>query len=101
MKRRVIELLVLVALMSTVAVPAMAAPPSNAGSPTCSGAPLGDHGSIRVHGEHVIEDYVTEGEPGARGGPAHFTHPAEVGPGASFCLEQAQSKSPSTPPGRR
>ena len=102
MKRRVTELLALVALISTVAaVPAMAAPPSNAGSPTCAGALPGDHGLIANHGEHVIGDYVTTGDPGARGGPAHFTFPAEVGPGASFCLEQAQAQSPSTPPGRQ
>jgi hypothetical protein len=101
MKRTVIRLAILVALVSTATLPAMAGPPSNAGSPTCSGAPLGDHGSIRVHGEHVIEDYVTDGAPGARGGPAHFTLPPEIGPGASFCLEQAQAKSPSLPPGRQ
>ena len=101
MKRRAAELLAMIAVVSIVALPATAAPPANAGSPTCSGAPLGDHGSIRVHGEHVIEDYVTEGEPGARGGPAHFSFPPEVGPGASFCLEQAQAKSPSGPPGRQ
>ena len=101
MNRKAIELLAMIAVVSITALPASAAPPANAGSPTCSGAPLGDHGSIRVHGEHVIEDYVTEGERGARGGPAHFTFPAEIGPGASFCLEQAQSQSPTTPPGRQ
>lgn len=100
MRTTMTRLAIASALILSIALPAMGTPPSNAGSPTCAGAPLGDHGSIANHGEHVIEDYVTEGEPGARGGPAHFSLPAEIGPGASFCLEQAQAESPSTPPGR-
>lgn len=74
------------------------APVAMAGGPTCAGVDLGN-GPLANHGEHVIEDYVTQGERGARGGPAHFDHPAEVGPGASFCLEQARAQSPSGPPG--
>jgi hypothetical protein len=99
MKKNAIRLAILTALVSTVALPARAVP-GDVGSPTCSGFDLGDAG-IRVHGEHVIEDYVIDGAPGARGGPAHFTFPPEVGPGASFCLEQAEAKSPSLPPGRQ
>lgn len=71
-----------------------------AGEPTCSGIDLGN-GPLGNHGDHIKDDYVHPGEPGgAEGGPAHFDHPPQVGPGASFCLEQAQAQSPSRPPGR-
>ncbi len=99
MRKKTIITALVISLSIMVAPAAMAGPPDNAGSPTCAGAPLGDHGDIANHGEHVIEDYVREGEPGARGGPAHFSLPAEIGPGASFCLTQAQAESPSGPPG--
>ena len=50
------------------------------GAPTCSHLP-----NFRVHGQHVIRDYVLTGEPGARGGPSHPTLP--FAPGASFCTD--------------
>jgi hypothetical protein len=75
-----------------------------AGSPTCS-----DVLDIAVHGEHVVADYVMgtghdvvdwppAGAVGAavagtgaavRGGPKH--EGLGVGPGASFCIEQANT----------
>lgn len=103
MRRIVIALALAAAMVLSAASVALAGePPDNAGSPTCAGVDLGTgHGSLGNHGDHVKDDYVHPGEPGgAGGGPAHFTHPADVGPGASFCLEQAQAESPSMPPGR-
>lgn len=100
--RRTIIALALAATMvlSGASVALAGGPPANAGSPTCAGLDLGG-GPLGNHGDHVKDDYVHPGTPGgARGGPAHFDHPPEVGPGASFCLEQAQAQSPSTPPGR-
>lgn len=74
--------------------------PANAGEPTCAGVDLGN-GPLGNHGDHIKDDYVHPGEPGgANGGPAHFNHPPEIGPGASFCLEQAEAQSPSLPPGQ-
>lgn len=98
MRKKTIITALVMSLSILVAPAAMADPPDNAGSPTCAGIDLG-HGELENHGEHVIEDYVTQDEPGARGGPAHFSLPAEIGPGASFCLTQAQAESPSGPPG--
>ena len=65
-----------------------AAPAAFAGSPTCSDLQfLGADN----HGEHVL-DYVN-GPGGAAGGkPAHRDgRPSGPAPGASFCLDQAQS----------
>lgn len=76
-----------------------------AATPTCS-AQMG----IAVHGEHVVSDYVV-GEHGTwppagadigaavkgrgaavPGGPgAHGHLPAEIAPGASFCVTQSQA----------
>ncbi len=82
-------------VLATASVAMAGEPPANAGAPTCAG--MSTWGN---HGDHIKGDYVHPGEPGgAEGGPAHFTHPSSVGPGASFCLEQAQAESPSTPPG--
>lgn len=100
--RRMITALALAAAMAlaTASVAIAGEPPANAGAPTCAGMDLG-HGPLGNHGDHIKDDYVHPGEPGgAMGGPAHFTHGPEVGPGASFCLPQAQAKSPSPPPGR-
>lgn len=100
--RRMTTTLVLAATMvlATTSAALAGEPPANAGSPTCAGVDLG-HGPLGNHGDHIKDDYVHPGEPGgAEGGPAHFHHDAEVGPGASFCLEQAKAESPSTPPGR-
>ncbi|HXV71431.1 MAG TPA: hypothetical protein VEB69_08520 [Acidimicrobiia bacterium] len=100
--RRIIGALALAAVMVlTIGAVAMAGePPANAGAPTCAGVDLGN-GPLGNHGDHIKDDYVHPGDPGgAEGGPAHFNHPPEVGPGASFCLGQAQAQSPSPPPGR-
>ncbi len=88
--RRMITMLALAATMVLASASvALADPPANAGSPTCSGVDTG-HGPIANHGEHITVDYV-EGFGNAGGGrPAHFGGP--VGPGASFCLEQAQAQ---------
>ncbi len=94
--KRIITVAMLAATMAlaTASVAMAGEPPANAGEPTCAGVNLGNHG------DHIKDDYVHPGEPGgAKGGPAHFDHPPAVGPGASFCLEQAQAESPSTPPG--
>ncbi len=58
---------------------------ASAGSPTC-----GDTLGLKNHGTHVLT-YVNavDGSGAAGGKPAH--HGAAVGPGASFCLPQAQS----------
>lgn len=69
-----------------------AATTAHAGSPTCADFnPDWDN-----HGTHVREDYVFNTEDGsaggARGGPAHLqARPDGPAPGASFCLDQAQS----------
>ncbi len=62
--------------------------PSQAGSPTCED--MFDLG-WKNHGEHVL-GYVN-GDGGAAGGaPAHLSgRPDGPAPGASFCLDQAQS----------
>lgn len=100
--KRIITVGMLTATMvlATASVAFAGEPPANAGQPTCAGVDLGN-GPLGNHGDHIKDDYVHPGEPGgAKGGPAHFNHPPEVGPGASFCLEQAQAESPSTPPGQ-
>lgn len=66
-----------------------------ADGPTCSDVGLG----VDVHGQHVIRDYVRDGEAtNARGGAvmpggpaAHGHFGAGVAPGASFCIAQSQS----------
>lgn len=95
--KRIITMSMLAATMvlATASVALAGEPPANAGKPTCAGEIWGNHG------DHIKDDYVHPGEPGgANGGPAHFDHPPEVGPGASFCLVQAQAQSPSTPRGQ-
>ena len=100
MRRTIAVLAAAAAMALTTASVAAAEPPANSGAPTCAGVDLGN-GPLGNHGDHIKDDYVHPGEPGgARGGPAHFNHPPAVGPGASFCLSQAQAKSPSPPPGR-
>ena len=65
---------------------------ADAGNPTCAGT-LGEPWTN--HGDHVRWDYVSDGDGnvvGARGGPAHLAaRPGGPAPGASFCLQQAQS----------
>ncbi len=98
--RKVITALALGAMMvvGTASLAMAGEPPANAGTPTCANLGGGAWGN---HGDHIKDDYVNPGTPGgAEGGPAHFDHLSEVGPGASFCLEQAKAQSPSTPPGR-
>lgn len=86
--------------LATASVALAGERPTNAGEPTCTGVDLGS-GPLGNHGDHIKDDYVHPGEiGGANGAPAHFDHPPEVGPGASFCLDQAQAQSPSTPPGQ-
>ena len=99
--KRIMTVMVLVATMVlATASLAQADVPANAGEPTCAGVDLGN-GPLGNHGDHIKDDYVHPGEPGgANGGPAHFNHPPEIGPGASFCLEQAEAQSPSLPPGQ-
>lgn len=101
MKRMITAALLATTMVLTGASVALAGgTPANAGEPTCAGVDLGN-GPLGNHGDHIKDDYVHPGEPGgANGGPAHFNHPPEVGPGASFCLEQARAQSPSAPPGR-
>ena len=55
-----------------------------AAGPTCSDVGLG----VATHGEHVIRDYVSQNKI-AGGAPSH--RGSGVQPGASFCVEQAQS----------
>lgn len=69
-----------------------AATTAQAGGPTCSAFGAG----WANHGAHVTGDYVnppgrdgTAPADGARGGPAHLT--SAPAPGASFCLDQANS----------
>lgn len=69
----------------------VAASGASAGGPTCQNENWDNHG------EHITEDYV-EGDGAGGGAPAHFGSPHQ--PGASFCLDQAQSK-PVDPEGRR
>ena len=76
--KRMVTTLALAAAMLLAAAPA-----AFGGEPTCSGI-VGDN-----HGEHIL-DYVEAGTI-AGGQPAHFG--GGVGPGASFCLPQAQSPS--------
>ena len=94
--KRIITTLALAATMvlATASVALAGEPPANAGSPTCAGMDLGS-GPLGNHADHIKGDYVNPGEPGgAMGGPGHFDHGPEVGPGASFCLAQAQGESP-------
>jgi hypothetical protein len=95
MRRMSIALALAATLVLSVASVAVAGgPPANAGSPTCAGATWDNHG------DHITTDYANPGEPGGvKGSAAHFHHLPEVGPGASFCLEQAQAESPGFPPG--
>ena len=91
--KRTITTLALVAtmLLATASIALAGEPPANAGAPTCSGVVT--HGPLSNHGEHITVDYVTPGEPGgAEGAPAHFGNTMDLGPGASFCLAQANSK---------
>ncbi|HSM44623.1 MAG TPA: hypothetical protein VK969_06360 [Acidimicrobiia bacterium] len=100
MRRTITAAILATTMVLSGASVALAGTPANAGQPTCAGVDLGN-GPLGNHGDHIKDDYVHPGEPGgAQGGPAHFNHPPEVGPGASFCLEQARAKSPSAPPGR-
>ena len=81
-----------IATMATAAALLVAgAPSASAGSPTCQSV------SWDNHGEHITEDYVNGAGAGG-GAPAHFG--SEHPPGASFCVDQAQSK-PVDPEGRR
>lgn len=82
MKRMIAGITLAAALLMT------AAPAAFAGSPTCSDL---DFLGVANHGEHVL-DYVN-GPGGAAGGkPAHLHgRPGGPAPGASFCLDQAQS----------
>lgn len=66
--------------------------------PTCAGIDL-DPGAgthfVANHGEHITGDYVNSDDPnfahpGVRGRANH--RGGGVGPGASFCLDQANSK---------
>ena len=68
-----------------------AATGASAGGPTCQNENWDNHG------EHITEDYVA-GDGAAGGKPAHFGSGHQ--PGASFCLDQAQSK-PVDPQGPR
>lgn len=82
-------------LITTIAMGAAVLVASAAGAsaegPTCQG------GTWDNHGEHITEDYVN-GDGAGGGAPAHFGSGHQ--PGASFCLDQAQSK-PVNSPGRR
>ena len=62
------------------------APTAFAGDPTCA-----EFGGWANHGEHVLNYVHAEG--GAAGGaPAHLSdRPDGPAPGASFCLDQAES----------
>jgi hypothetical protein len=78
--------------MATAALLLVAsASPAAAQGPTCQNENWDNHG------EHITEDYVNGAGAGG-GAPAHFGSGHQ--PGASFCLEQAQSK-PVDPKGRR
>lgn len=101
MRRLLLASATVAALLVTVAVPAAAH------EPTCAAfEPLG----IVVHGQHIVRDYVTDGQlegwpasggvgqyvagegaavPGGPGPGFHF--PNNFAPGASFCTD---SKSP-------
>jgi hypothetical protein len=76
-------------LITTVATAAFllvaSATGASAGGPTCQNE------SLDNHGEHITEDYVN-GDGAGGGAPAHFGSGHQ--PGASFCLDQAQSKEP-------
>jgi hypothetical protein len=94
--RRIVMAIALAAAMvlSGASLAFAGEPPANAGSPTCAGT------TWENHGDHITTDYAHPGEPGGvKGSAAHFHHPPEVGPGASFCLDQAKAQSPSFPPG--
>lgn len=60
------------------------------GSSASAGAPTCQNERWRNHGEHITEDYVRADGSAGGGAPAHFGSSAR--PGASFCLDQAQSK---------
>lgn len=64
---------------------------ASAHGPTCQG------GTWENHGEHITEDYVA-GDGAGGGAPAHFGSGYQ--PGASFCLDKAQSKPVDPPAGR-
>jgi hypothetical protein len=82
MKRTLIGLAI-----STLVVTA-AASGAQAGEPTCAG--LGGGDGWKNHGEHVL-GYVN-GDGAAGGAPAHLSaRPDGPAPGASFCLDQANS----------
>ena len=82
-------------LISTIAmgaaVLAASASGASAGGPTCQNENWDNHG------QHITDDYVA-GDGAGGGAPAHFGSGHQ--PGASFCLDQAQSK-PIDPAGRR
>ena len=92
-------------LLSLVGLVLALALPVSAKGPTCAGM----LGGLEVHGHHIVADYVTgvghvnmawppAGEVNARGGAVlpggpgpGFHFPGGHPPGASFCLEQANS----------
>lgn len=80
-----------IATMATAGVLLVVTASSASAAPTCQNE------SWDNHGEHITEDYVN-GDGAGGGAPAHFG--SEHQPGASFCLEPAQSK-PVDPEGRR
>lgn len=86
--------------LTIAAVLALGSGGTAAAGPTCS-----DTLGVENHGQHVVRDYVTNGSAtdwppsdgqvgensdGAGGDPAH--RGSGVQPGASFCIEQSQSR---------
>jgi len=98
MKKTVITL----AVAALAAVATSTGASAGNGAPTCSDIDVLLEKEWENHGTHVREDYVFNTEDGsaggARGGPAHQPIGSKAAPGASFCLDQAQSPGLHFPP---
>ena len=81
MKRMITTLALAAAMLLATATAALA------GDPTCFNQ--FDSG-WENHSTHILNDYVADGSI-AGGAPAHFGNESGFGPGASFCLDQAQA----------
>jgi hypothetical protein len=80
-----------IATMATAGVLLVTASGAAAAGPTCQNETWDNHGA------HITGDYV-EGDGAGGGAPAHFGSGHQ--PGATFCLDQAQS-TPLDPRGRQ
>ncbi len=87
------------AAMLTLGFVLMGVSSAGASGPTCSDSELGDWAN---HGQHITEDYVFAGEePGARGAPGVHQHAdGALQPGASFCVDGANSPTGNDFPGK-